>query len=147
MRKALYVLLGVFLIIFTLPAFKGHLFYEKERINIPKEYFQTFDFFKHQDKNTRIANLPQYTFWGWTFYKWGYGGSGLSWYGIEQPILDRAFDVWSAEDENYYWELSSAIYSKNPKNLENVLNKYQISWLMIDKNVINPQKPKGIILP
>ena len=98
------------LLAFVFPIFRGDLFYTKEKINLPKEYLQTFQFFENQDQNTRIANLPQPTFWGWEFYKWGYGGSGFLWYGIKQPILDRAFDVWSKEDENYYWELSRALY-------------------------------------
>jgi len=134
------LLLGIFM----LPVFKGHLFYDKERLNPPKEYFQVFNYFKTQDQNTRIANLPQPTFWGWEFYSWGYGGSGFLWYGINQPILDRAFDVWSSHDENYYWEISYALYSKNPLIFKNVLNKYQISWLLVDKNLIYPSSPLSL---
>ncbi len=146
-KKIIYLAAAIAIFMLIMPAFRGNLLYEKEAIKIPNEYFQMFSFFKNQDKNTRIANLPQPNFWGWTFYKWGYGGSGFIWYGITQPILDRAFDVWSAADENYYWELSNALYSKNPKLVENVLNKYQISWLIVDKNVINPQNPKVLFYP
>ncbi len=130
-----------FLIIFVFPVFRGHLFYEKEKIDIPKEYFQVFDYFENQDQNTRIANFPQPTFWGWSYYRWGYGGSGFLWYGIKQPILDRAFDVWESSNENYYWQVSYALYSKNPKAFERVLNKYQIGFIMIDKNIIYPPSP------
>ena len=130
--------------IFSFPAFQGHLIYDKERLVIPQEYFQLFNFFDKQDKNTRIANFPQQTFWGWTSYKWGYGGSGFLWYGIKQPILDRAFDVWSRESEQYYLEASNALYSKDAIAFENVLNKYQISWILMDKNIINPSSPKSL---
>lgn len=126
------------------PVFRGQLFYTRERLKIPNEYFQVFDFFQSQDKNTRIANFPQPNFWGWTFYRWGYSGSGFLWYGIEQPILDRAFDVWNDKDENYYWEISYALYSKNPNLFEAVLEKYQINWLLTDGNVINPTSSKAI---
>lgn len=135
-------ILLIFLSVF--PIFKGNLFYEKEQIALPKEYSQTFDFFKSQNKNTRIANLPQHTFWGWNFYTWGYGGSGFLWYGIEQPILDRAFDVWSSPLENYYFELSRALYSKDSVAVERVLNKYQVNWILIDKNVYSPFSPKVV---
>ncbi len=128
--------------IFIFPMFEGHLLYDKEKLNLPKEYLQTFDYFKTQDPNSRIANFPQNTFWGWEFYNWGYGGSGFLWYGIKQPILDRAFDVWSKSSENYYWEMSHAVYSKNPQAFKNVLNKYQISFILLDKNIINPPSPK-----
>ncbi len=66
------------------------------------------------------------------------------WYGIKQPILDRAFDVWSKEDENYYFELSYALYSRDKTLFSSVLNKYQITWLLVDKNVISPSAPKAL---
>lgn len=133
------------IIFYIFPVFKGELFYYKERLSLPKEYLQTFDYFKTQDQNARIANLPQPTFWGWEFYKWGYGGSGFLWYGIKQPILDRAFDVWSRSSENYYWELSHALYAKDPTLFKNVLNKYQVTFLLFDKNVINPPSPEALM--
>lgn len=130
--------------VFIFPMLDGHLFYEKERLEIPKEYFETFDYFKHQDQNARIANFPQYQFWGWNFYSWGYGGSGFLWYGIHQPILDRAFDVWNHYNENYYFELSSALYAKDARRFLATLNKYQVSYLLIDKNIVNPSSPKSL---
>ncbi len=141
------VISSFLLLIFVFPVFKGNLFYYKEELSVPKEYFQVFDYFKNQNPNTRIANLPQYTFWGWNFYNWGYGGSGFLWYGIKQPILDRAFDVWSKNTENYYWELSYALYSKNPNQLKNVLNKYQINFLLVDNNVVKNSEQKSLFLP
>jgi hypothetical protein len=134
------------LIIYVLPIF-NNLFYYKDKLIIPNEYFKVMDYFNKQDPNARIANLPQYTFWGWSYYKWGYGGSGFLWYGIKQPILDRAFDVWSKTNENYYWELAHAIYSKNPTLLSTVLNKYQIKFILIDNNIINPSSSKSLFLP
>lgn len=140
----LMLVFTLLLLLFMFPVFNGKLFYEKEKINLPKEYSQVFDFFNKQDPNTRIADLPQPTFWGWEFYNWGYGGSGFLWYGIKQPLLDRAFDVWSKTDENYYWELSNAIYSKNPTLFGNVLNKYQVTWLLMDNNLIYPSSPLAL---
>lgn len=133
------------LVLFTLPIFRGDFFYYKNRVSIPSEYFKLFDYFRNKNQNSRIANFPQYTFWGWNYYKWGYGGSGFLWYGIKQPILDRAFDVWSREDENYYWEISNALNSNNSKLFEQVLNKYQISYILLDKNIINPSSPNSLL--
>jgi len=133
------ITLAVFLllpIIFLYPALEGKLFYFKNRARIPDDYHQVIEFFKNQEKNTRIANLPQPIFWGWTFYRWNYSGSGFLWYGIEQPILDRAFDPWSDKNENYYWEISYALYSQNQELFKKVLEKYQINWLLVDENVI-----------
>ncbi len=135
------------LIAFTFPVFNNQLFYYKIKLSIPNDYFKVFNYFKNQDPNTRIANLPQYTFWGWSFYNWGYGGSGFLWYGIQQPILDRAFDVWSGASENYYWELTHAIYSENPALLKNVLNKYQINFLLVDNSITKDSSQIALFLP
>ncbi|MBI2310549.1 hypothetical protein HYU90_01825 [Candidatus Collierbacteria bacterium] len=126
------------LVIYMTPAFTGNLISPSMRVKIPNEYFQLFDFFSQQDPATRIANFPQYTFWGWNYYDWGYRGSGFLWYGIKQPILDRAFDVWDRGGEKYYEEMSTALYSQNQNEFENIVDKYAINWLLIDKNVIAP---------
>lgn len=147
--KVDYVVIAIsiiMIVVFVLPIFKGDLFYYREQIKIPQEYFQTFDYFKTQDPNTRIANFPQYTFWAWNFYDWSYSGSGLIWYGISQPILDRNFDVWSKQNENYYWEINHALYSKNPDFFEAILNKYDVNYLLIDKNITNPVSAKSLFI-
>lgn len=128
------------LIYFTLPIWKGQLFYNQIQQNIPSEYFELFDYLNQQDPNTRIANFPQYTLYGWNYNNWGYHGSGFLWYGIEQPILDRNFDVWSSINEAYYSEISQALYSKNHTQFKDVLDKYQASWILIDKNIIAPNR-------
>jgi len=131
--------ISVLLVIWMFPVFRGNLIYPNLKANIPSEYFELFDFFKTIPKTERIANFPQYTFWGWNYYKWGYRGSGFLWYGIEQPILDRAFDVWNVQNENYYKDVSYALYSKNEQIFYDVLNKYQINWVLLDTNVIQPE--------
>ena len=133
-----------FLMITSFPVFTGNLFYEKEQIKLPEEYSKTFDFFNKKDPHTRIATLPMHTFWGWNYYEWGYGGSGFLWYGIQQPIIDRAFDVWSKSSENSYFELSHALYSKDSDEFLKVLEKYQITWLLLDKNIYSPSSPRAL---
>lgn len=140
------IVVGVVMLLaaFTFPVFTGNLFYKQAKVNMPEEYFKSWEFFKSQNPNSRIAFFPVQTFWGWNFYRWGYSGSGFLWYGLKQPILDRAFDVWSRSDENYYWEISQALYSKNQTLFEKVLEKYQVNWLLIDENVIYPSSPKSL---
>lgn len=147
LRSLLIILFGCVIILFSFPIFQGKLFYAKEKVALPKEYQQLFAYFEKQDPHTRIANLPQPTFWGWNFTRWGYGGSGFLWYGIRQPILDRAFDVWSQSSENYYYEITQALYARNETQFLNVLNKYQITWLLLDKNIIYPSAPKSLLIP
>jgi hypothetical protein len=132
------------LLIFMSPVFSGQLISSDMRLKIPQEYFDTFEFFENQDPNTRIANFPQYTFWGWNFYSWGYRGSGFLWYGIKQPILDRAFDVWEKQNENYYQEINTALYSGDQEKFENIIEKYAINWILIDRFVISPQENQDL---
>jgi len=126
------------LIAFSFPAFRGNYFSPDIRQKIPSEYFEIFNFFKSKNHTGRIANLPQGSFWGWTNYKWGVSGSGFLWYALENPILDRAFDAWNLKNEQYYWELSQAIQSRNPFLLENVISKYSIEYLIFDNNIYYP---------
>lgn len=142
----LCVTIGI-LIITQFPSFTGNFLYSAMRVTIPQEYMDVFSFFKTQDPQGRIANLPQATFWGWTAYDWGYRGSGFPWYGIRQPILDRAFDVWNPTNEAYYRELSLALYADDSAAaLERVLKTYNISYIWLDERVIYPSNPHILLL-
>jgi len=134
------------------------------------------NFFKSEDKSGRIAYLPSAWMWGWQVHEWGYSGSGFLWYGIEQPILDRAFDVWSPYNEGFYGEFSNALYSCNPtvgpglptsssqlgfqpgflsrpgpgeqgceSQIENVLQKYDVRYVLLDESVIAPGQDTQIL--
>lgn len=146
MHFVILALVCIALTIFVFPVFEGQLFYSLNQLQIPKEYLLLMDFFRSQDKNERIANFPQHTYWGWNHYTWGYRGSGFLWYGIEQPILDRAFDGYSFYNENYYWELSQAIYSGNITQFQKILQKYQITWLVVDRYTLSLESPKALYL-
>lgn len=144
LNKVLPIILFVLLIYLCFPVFTGNLLYSRTKIQIPDSYFSLFSFFNKQNKTDRIANLPQGWNWGWSIYKWGYSGSGFLWYGIEQPILDRAFDVWGAQNENYYWELSYAVYSENFPLVDKVIAKYNVTWLVFDKNIVPYPNPSYV---
>lgn len=116
----------------TWPVFQGYLFsYTLKRV-IPKDYFEVFDFFSKQDKSKRIALLPANTFWQWYYRKWGQGGTDFLWFGIPQPIMMRAFDPWSQYNEQFYNEINYAFKTNDKKLLNQVINKYQISYLLLD---------------
>ncbi|PIZ62518.1 hypothetical protein COY16_04110 [Candidatus Roizmanbacteria bacterium CG_4_10_14_0_2_um_filter_39_13] len=143
-----YGVLGIALCVLFIgyPAFTGQYIYTGLRIQIPKEYFQTFDYFKAQNPDSRIMNLPQTSFWGWGSYRWGSTGSGFLWYGIEQPIMDRAFDVWSDELEQYYWELTYALKSRDQAQFDQIIEKYHISYILFDESYIPSESsnPKAL---
>lgn len=132
------LLFFISLIFYSWPAFQGHFFYERLRVQIPEAYFELFTYFKNEvSASSRIANLPQHSFYGWQWNDWGYRGSGFLWYGIKQPILDRAFDVWSEADERYYWQLQTALDKKDVKMLENIFSQYDVDYLLLDTSIVN----------
>lgn len=137
------IALGILLGIQGYPLLSGSMFYAPMRSAIPQEYMDLFSYLKSAPHG-RIANLPQPTFWGWSYYRWGYTGSGFLWYGIKQPILDRAFDVWSSANENYYWQLSLALYRKDPIALSRVLDRYDIRYILLDTNLISPSHNRAL---
>ncbi|MFZ2664088.1 MAG: hypothetical protein WAX66_01895 [Patescibacteria group bacterium] len=134
----LYFISTFALILFiNIPALKGNLFLPQMKIKVPDQYIQLMEYFKGEDKNSRIALLPDYTFWGWFQNNWGYDGSGFLWYGIEQPVISRTFDVWSKESESYFWEIKRAIESQNSEDFKKILDKYDVDYLVIDYS-LNP---------
>ncbi|MFA6081478.1 MAG: hypothetical protein WC741_03660 [Patescibacteria group bacterium] len=137
-RKYLFISLLFYFLIFlySLPAFQGYFFSPEMKVKIPDDYQSVINYFKTEGKNSRIALLPDYTFWGWFFNKWGYNGSGFIWYGIEQPIVSRTFDVWSKASESYFWESKTAFEAEDINKLIKVFNKYKIDYLLLDKSLI-----------
>ncbi len=138
-RLNLFICLFVYLLIFfyTLPSFQGYFISPEMKVAIPQDYLQVINYFQSQpDKNQRIALLPDYTYWGWFFTNWGYNGSGFLWYGIEQPIISRTFDVWSPNSESYYWEAKQALEAENLPVFEKILDKYDVNYLLVDQSLI-----------
>jgi hypothetical protein len=142
----LYTLTISALVFVSWPSFNGEFFYGKLRIWFPKEYTELTQFMSGQNPNGRTALLPQTDFWNWKYYRFGYRGSGFLWYGLPQPTLDRAFDPWSGENENYYWELSKALYSKDSRAFDDVLTKYDIRFLLVDENLMTTGNATALFL-
>lgn len=146
--KIVYLIVILSLITYySLPAFKGNLISPFMRVSIPKDYFKMFDWFRKQDKTARIANLPIHSAYGWEYYSWNNGnpsfqGADFLQFGIPQPLLSRDFDRWNPNNEQYYREMSQAIYSQNQAKLDNVLQKYDISYILWDRSIIAPEQGK-----
>ncbi len=137
-----FCLLLIFLV--AAPAFTGNFFSHSLRKEVPSDYKMAFEYLKNYDNQARIAVLPTHTFWSWQSKNWGYLGSGFEWFGIPQPILVRAFDPWSTKNEQFYNEISYAISSQDSELLLNVLEKYHISLLLMDKSINNELSNKPI---
>lgn len=136
------VLISGLLIIFMLPAFSSNLIGEIMRVKIPREYFEGFNWINKQNITGKIANFPTSSYSGWEVTNWGYQGSGFFWFGENMAYLSRDFDRWTPYNENYYHEISYAIYSNNFKLFENLLDKYQASFVYLDENIVSQATKK-----
>jgi hypothetical protein len=107
------------------------------KISIPVEYFDFWKYMKTQKQGT-VLSLPIYNFPGWEYYNWGYQGAGFIWFGLNQPILNRDFDRWSVVNEQAFREFHYSIYSRNKEYLKSTLRKFNIKYIVWDKNIISP---------
>lgn len=140
------IVTSISLLLFSVyPAFTGHLFSSRFTISIPDDYIKLFQYMNTKPDG-RIAVLPQQTYWDWKYYDWGDLGSGFLWYGIKQPILDRAFDVWSSSSENYYWEFSRALYSKNSLQMNDTLRKYDVRYVLVDEHIVSASHDRALAI-
>jgi hypothetical protein len=125
------------------PVFEGNLISGSMIVQLPSYYLDTINYFKSQDPTKRIANLPLTDFWGWKFNDWGYRGSGFLWYGIPQPMLDRAFDVWSPYNQEFYKDINYSVLYGGEVNFEQVLTKYQVSFILFDESIFETGNPNS----
>ena len=143
-RGAILTIVTTLLIYYMWPAFSGSLISPSMRVDIPKRYFEMFRYFDSQEGYGRVADFPVHSFWGWVYYDWdpatrlGYQGAGFMWFGIKQPVMNREFDRWNLLNEQYYREMSYAVYSRDSELLTDVLDKYKIKWLLLDESVMIP---------
>lgn len=137
LRIILCFLITILLLIYIAPVFTGNLISDKVQVKIPNEYFRFWDYMKNKDDGTVLA-LPIYNLAGWEYYNWGYQGAGFIWFGLKQPILVRDFDRWSRANEQVYREFHYSLYSRNSNFFESNLDKYNIKYVLWDKNIISP---------
>lgn len=143
-RVLMVSIITLILMLYQWPLMQGRLINEQMKVQIPQEYFALFSYMHKQPKDAHVAVLPAYTFWGWEYYRFGFQGAGFLWFGLPQTTLVRDADRWSKHNENFYWELSHAMYASDPVRFSNILEKYQIEWLILDRNIVAPDIPKAV---
>lgn len=143
---AFELLIGVLLCIQAFPLFTGKLIDSYLQITFPSDYTLLYGYMQNSDKNQRVMVLPQSSYWSWKLYNFHYRGSGFMWFGIPQPLLDRAFDPWSNTNENYYWELSRALYSKDTAGVDMVMRKYDIQYILLDEYITTPNNARSLFV-
>ncbi|MCW1949472.1 MAG: hypothetical protein KIH89_003485 [Candidatus Shapirobacteria bacterium] len=124
------------LFLYCSPMFFGYLISPITKVNIPNDYFQLWQFMSQQT-NERVLSLPLNQSSGWQYYNWGYQGSGFLWFNLQQNLLDRDSDRWSIQNEQSYREFFYSLYSQNFDQFNKLLQKYQIKYIIWDKNIVS----------
>ncbi|MCL5432667.1 MAG: hypothetical protein M1524_00940 [Patescibacteria group bacterium] len=136
-EKPIIITVFVGLIYLFYPVFQGNFTSPLLRQKLPEDYISVFKYFDSVDENQRIVVLPIQSFWNWQYRSFGQRGSGFLWYGIKQPILERAFDPWSNFNEQFYNELSYAINTSDEQLFIYTLKKYDIKYILLDQYIVN----------
>lgn len=150
---SIFLALLVAVCIYGLPLLRGSLISDRFKVEIPAQYFELWSFMESQPAQP-VLTLPLHTFSGWQYYDWatptggqGYQGSGLIWFGMKQPVLDRDSDRWSVANEQSFRELQYTLYSKHPDQFYHMLKKYGVGFIVWDTSVITPtEKNRNQIL-
>ena len=131
----------------SLPSFTGNFINDKLRINFPDEYFQMFSFLKTQSPDQRLLELPFYSQSPWVYFNWntdqnvnGYQGMGFYFFGFPQALLTPDHARWTESTDFFYHELRHALNTTNSSQLKNVLEKYNVNLILVDKTAVNPSQ-------
>jgi len=135
--------LFVFLFYISWPSFTGNFLNSKLRINYPPEYAEMFTFLKTKPKDSRVLELPFMSHEGWLYYNWpsegvgnGYQGMGFYLFGFPQPLMTPDHARWTEATDFFYFELRHAINNQDQNQFKNVLEKYHINLIVLDKTSI-----------
>jgi len=151
-----FVLIATAIVGYGAPLFKGGLFSPAITTPLPDHYRQLFAFMRTQPQQARAVLFPLHTLQGWEYHSWGFQGAGFLWFGMPQPLLTRDFDRWSRHNEAFYREAVAALYACPPlpadldpavsncykrcaRKLNRILQKYETTFVLIDKSIIDPQ--------
>lgn len=144
--RSVILVLFFAMIVSGLPLLRGDLISDRFKVVIPAQYFELWSFMESQPSQP-VLTLPLHTFSGWQYYNWGYQGSGLIWFGMKQPVLDRDSDRWSVANEQSFRELQYTLYSKHPDQFYDTLEKYGVGFIVWDTSIITPtEKNRNQIL-
>lgn len=137
---AVFIIFSSSLLLISSPVFSGELFFSNLRLRIPSHYQESFDFFNDNFKDSRIANFPVHSFWGWATQTndWSYFGSGFTWQAIPQPMHHRAFDPWSKENETAFLQMNRALYGLDKTAFLDTFKKYHTDLILFDSSVFHP---------
>lgn len=125
-------------------SFQGHFINERLKVIFPSEYQAMYEFLYTKDHGARALELPYFSREGWVLYDWStpnrvnaYQGIGFYFFGMPQPFLTPDFARWSGVTDDLYQEFNFSINTQNVSQFEEIMKKYKVPLVIIDKTRID----------
>ena len=116
--------------------FTGKIYPQRALIQIPTEYFQVKEYIEEQEiSESRVLYLPPANNNYFRTYDWGFWGSNFISYILPNPIMDLSSAIGSKYGEEAMLEIQGAFRAKDSWKLEEIINKYQIEYILVDKTL------------
>ena len=116
--------------------FTGDIYPERAIVEVPDEYYELGDYLEDKGlTEARILYLPMANNNYFRSYDWGFWGSNFISYIIPNPIMDLSSSIGSEYGENAILEIQEAFRARDLETFENLISKYEIDYLLIDKTL------------
>jgi hypothetical protein len=114
----------------------GNLIADRSYVEMPDDYEKLAEYLVEENITERILALPLPNNGYFREYEWGFYGSGFLHYVIDNPLVEKSLAVGSLSSESAINDIEKAYYSRDKEEFENLLTKYNIEYLMVDKSLI-----------
>lgn len=133
------------------PIIKGELFFDRYYLDIPEEYFSLEEYIREEEiDRDRILYLPEAKTQYFREYNWddvyedafdhvlskGFIGSDFLHYIIPNPLVSNSLVIGSEINELNFETLIESIYSEDETIFNNLVKKYDIDLILLDKSMI-----------
>jgi len=115
--------------------FRGDLFTERATVSFPDEYYELANEIR-DDPYSRIYYAPPSNNGYFREYDWGFIGSQFISYILPNPVMDMSLAIGSDVGEKAMNEIANVYDSKNPEMLVDVLEKYDVTYLLLDRSLV-----------
>jgi hypothetical protein len=139
--KITFIILAT--LFFTIPTFfyaqylfTGETFPQRSLVQVPQEYYDIKDYLEENDQiSQRILYLPPANNNYFRTYDWGFWGSNFISYILPNPVMDLSSAIGSKFGEDAVLEITQAFRAKDVVKFEQLIDKYNIEYLLIDKSL------------
>lgn len=154
-----YIIICILLIAAAIPFryyFTGDLFGFYMYNKLPPAYKEIADIINSDQEDVRAVHLPYDDFVYWRSYSWGYIGSSFLHYLLDKPLFEKTFEPASMENGYVMEQIQRILHNtqslddteitKRAQQLNELLTKLGVKYVILDETVSTDQPTRGILL-